>query len=172
MPLRLRAHAQRGREQQREDHDEANLQRALARHEVQDGRRAHEQSDGDEDEDEADDHVDAAFTVEVDILVVRSQRLFRGCEDFLDKLSGGGGRLAQLGRLVWEGGREGSDVSYLHHFDGQAPGQSILDGTVEPAILLAIREGYEIILAVDELGLLRRKGLVAPHPGDEGFCVS
>ena len=42
MPLRLRTHAQRGGEQQREDHDEANLQRALTRHEVQDGRRAHE----------------------------------------------------------------------------------------------------------------------------------
>lgn len=61
---------------------------------------------------------------------------------------------------------------YLHHLDGQEPAQSILDDAVEPAILLAVREGHKVIPAVDKLGLLRRKGFVTLDPGDEGFGVS
>ena len=83
MPLRLSTHAQRPRKQHRKDHDEANLQRAPARHEVQDGRGTDQEGDADEDEDEPDDHVDAAFAVEVEMVVVGPGGQLFGREDFL-----------------------------------------------------------------------------------------
>ena len=41
MPLRLRAHTERRSEEQREDHDEAYLQRTLSGDKIQDGRGSH-----------------------------------------------------------------------------------------------------------------------------------
>lgn len=63
MPLRLGAHTERQGKQQREDHDEANLQRTLSGDEIQNRGGAHQQRNSGENEDEADYDVDAAFAV-------------------------------------------------------------------------------------------------------------
>ena len=75
MPLGLGAHAERDGEQHGENHNKTNLQRALSGDKVQDGGRAHQQSDSGEDEDKADDDIDAAFTVQVQMIVVASLAL-------------------------------------------------------------------------------------------------
>ena len=70
MPLSLSAHTQRHSEQERKDHNQTNLQGALATDKVQHGRGSHQETDGGQDEDEADDHIDAAFAVEAEFRVV------------------------------------------------------------------------------------------------------
>lgn len=76
MPFGLGAHTQRHSEQEREDHNQTNLQGALSTDKVQHGRGSHQEADGDQNEDEADDHVDAAFAVEMNFRVVGLLELF------------------------------------------------------------------------------------------------
>ena len=88
MPLSLGAHTQRDGEQERKDHDETDLQRALPRNEVQYGRRSYQEADSRQDEDKADDHVDAAFAVELQITMVGLLHLLRRGEDHLEEWLG------------------------------------------------------------------------------------
>lgn len=84
MPLRLRTHTQRRRKKQRKGHDQTNLQRALSGHEEQHRRRADQERDGRENEDETHDNVDAAFAAEVEVVGVCALASLVGGEDFLE----------------------------------------------------------------------------------------
>lgn len=83
MPLRLRAHTQRRRKQQRKRHDQTYLQRAVSRHKEQNRRGSDKEGDGGEDEDETHDGVNAPFAAEVQVIVVGEVALFGGGEEFL-----------------------------------------------------------------------------------------
>lgn len=86
MPLRLRTHTQRRGKKQRKSHNQTNLQRALSRHQKQHRRRADQERDGREHEEETHDYVDAAFAAEVEVVGVCALALFGGGEDLLERV--------------------------------------------------------------------------------------